>query len=105
MGKQCGDDFYDGKITMPVILAWQDSKAEERDFWTRTLGQQQYREGDLQMARDILSRHHAVERALAHAKIEAEAAIAALAPLGNTEENLLAQALVSGARFAAKRAY
>jgi len=46
-----------------------------------------------------------VERALAHAKIEAEAAIAALAPLGKTEENLLAQALVSGARFAAKRAY
>jgi len=105
MGKQCGDDFYDGKITMPVILAWQDSTAKERDFWTRTLGKQEYHEGDLQMARDILSRHHAVERALAHAKIEAEAAIAALAPLGKTEENLLAQALVSGARFAAKRAY
>ena len=69
MGKQCGDDFYDGKITMPVILAWQDSTAEERDFWMRTLSQQEYREGDLQMARDILSRH-SVERALAHAKLK-----------------------------------
>jgi len=105
MGKKCGDDFYDGKITMPVILAWQEGTAEERDFWTRTLSQQEYREGDLQMARDILSRHNAVERALAHAKIEAEAAITALAPLGKIEENVLVQALVSGARFAAKRAY
>jgi len=105
MGKKCGDDFYDGKITMPVILAWQEGTAEERDFWTRTLSQQEYREGDLQTARDILTRHKAVERALDHAKIEAEAAIAALAPLGKIEENVLVQALVSGARFAAKRAY
>ena len=102
MGKNSGDDFYDGKITMPVILAWQDGTAQERDFWTRTLSQQDYQTGDLQTAREILRRHRAVERALAHAKQEAEAAIAALSPLGQSE---VSSALISGARFAAKRAY
>ena len=102
MGKNSGDDFYDGKITMPVILAWQDGTAQERDFWTRTLSQQDYQTGDLQTAREILRRHRAVERALAHAKQEAEAAIAALSPLGQSE---ISSALISGARFAAKRAY
>lgn len=102
MGKKCGDDFYDGKITMPVILAWQDGSAAERDFWMRTLSQQDYREGDLQIARTYLANHNAVERALAHAKTEAEAAITALAPLGTTE---ISAAMSSAARFAAKRAY
>jgi octaprenyl-diphosphate synthase len=102
MGKKCGDDFYDGKITMPVILAWQDGNATERDFWIRTLSQQDYREGDLQIARSYLADHQAVERAVAHAKTEAEAAIAALAPLGETE---ISAAMSSAARFAAKRAY
>ena len=102
MGKKCGDDFYNGKITMPVILAWQDGSAAERDFWMRTLSQQDYREGDLQIARTYLANHNAVERALAHAKTEAEAAITALAPLGTTE---ISAAMSSAARFAAKRAY
>ena len=102
MGKNSGDDFYDGKITMPVILAWQDGTAQERDFWTRTLSQQDYQTGDLQTAREILSRHRAVERALTHAKAEAEAAIEALSPLGQSK---ISSALISGARFAAKRAY
>ena len=102
MGKKCGDDFYDGKITMPVILAWQDGNATERDFWMRTLSQQEYREGDLQIARSYLADHQAVERALAYAKTEAEAAIATLAPLGQTE---ISAAMSSAARFAAKRAY
>ena len=102
MGKNSGDDFYDGKITMPVILAWQDGTAQERDFWTRTLSQQDYHPGDLQTAREILLRHRAVEFSLAHAKAEAEAAIEALSPLGQSE---ISSALISGARFAAKRAY
>ena len=102
MGKKCGDDFYDGKITMPVILAWQDGNATERDFWMRTLSQQEYREGDLQIARSYLADHQAVERALAYAKTEAEAAITALAPLGTTQ---ISSAMSSAARFAAKRAY
>ncbi len=102
MGKNAGDDFFDAKITMPVILAWQDGSADEQAFWQRTLTNQDYRQGDLDKARQILDRHQAVRRALAAARDEAEAAIIALSPLADSP---LKQALTEAARFAAKRAY
>ena len=37
LGKTVGDDFRDGKITLPVILAFRRGDAEERAFWRRTL--------------------------------------------------------------------
>ena len=33
MGKNVGDDFHDQKITLPVILAWQDGSNDEHAFW------------------------------------------------------------------------
>jgi octaprenyl-diphosphate synthase len=37
LGKDVGDDFREGKITLPVILAFRRGKTEEQDFWRRTL--------------------------------------------------------------------
>ena len=39
LGKSVGDDFREGKITLPVILAYQRGNDEERAFWSRTVGQ------------------------------------------------------------------
>ncbi len=33
MGKDIGDDFRDGKVTLPVILAYSRGSAEEKKFW------------------------------------------------------------------------
>src|SRR6187399_3126742 len=33
MGKGVGDDFRDGKVTLPVILAYARGSSEERAFW------------------------------------------------------------------------
>jgi len=38
LGKTVGDDFHEGKITLPVILAFRRGDDEERHFWRRTLG-------------------------------------------------------------------
>ena len=100
MGKNAGDDFNDGKITMPVILAWQDADTQERAFWQRTLGDGDIHDGDLQMAQDHLRRHSAIDRSLDAAKAEAETAVAALAALA---EGPLKDALCEAAFFAAKR--
>src|SRR3954463_4325578 len=35
LGKTVGDDFREGKITLPVILAFRRGSAEERQFWRR----------------------------------------------------------------------
>ena len=100
IGKEVGDDFVDGKITMPVILAWQDSNAEERAFWQRTLGDGNIAEGDFQQAQALLQQHNAISRSLDAALAEAHAAANAVDILPDSE---LKSALISAAYFAANR--
>ena len=102
MGKNSGDDFYEGKITLPVILAWQDGDADERAFWQRTLGEGEITDSDLQTARACLARHEAVPRAVAYAREEIEKAITALDILA---DGPVKTALTAAALFAGKRAY
>lgn len=101
-GKNIGDDFYEGKITMPIILAWQDGDESEREFWQNRLGAPDICDGDLDKARAILAHHKAISRSLNAAREEAESAIMAIAPLASGQ---LKSALIEGARFAAGRAY
>lgn len=48
LGKDIGDDFRERKVTLPVILAYRRSQAEERAFWDRVIGHGEQREGDLE---------------------------------------------------------
>ena len=101
LGKSLGDDFSEGKTTLPVMLAFTDGDDEERAFWQRTLGEGEVGEGDLERAQSILARHDAVDRTLAEARRHADRAEACLAPL---EEGSVREGLVEAARFAASRA-
>ena len=74
LGKSVGDDFRDGKITLPVVLAFQRGTAAERRFWRRTLEQSEQREGDLARAIELLERHGALAESLARAGTYGEAA-------------------------------
>ena len=60
LGKSVGDDFRDGKITLPVVRAFQHGSGEERRFWRRTLERSDQREGDLAHAIELLERHGAL---------------------------------------------
>ena len=105
MGKNAGDDFIDQKITLPVILAWQDASGDERGFWQRTLGEADFRDGDLAAAQAILARHDAVNRSIAAAHDHAVKAGSALAPFMDDDRTApLARALADAALFAAHRA-
>ena len=100
MGKNAGDDFFDQKVTLPVILAWQDGTADERGFWQRTMRDGQFINGDLATAQTILARHQAIERAINVASDYAVAAIAALDPIAtDATRTRLIEALTSAARF------
>ncbi|HLS69128.1 MAG TPA: polyprenyl synthetase family protein [Kiloniellales bacterium] len=77
-GKALGDDFREGKLTLPVILAIEAGDEEERAFWRRCLEEGDQREGDLQQALDLLERHRALERAKKTARDFGELASQAL---------------------------
>ena len=67
-GKSVGDDFRDGKITLPILIAITRGNAEERQFWRRTLETGEQRPGDLDRAIRLLERRGALAETLARAR-------------------------------------
>jgi octaprenyl-diphosphate synthase len=61
LGKRIGDDFREGKMTLPVVYAAERATAAERSFWTRTIAEGRQHPGDFAAACEILDRTKAVE--------------------------------------------
>lgn len=78
LGKGIGDDFRDGKITLPVLLAIERGDDPERAFWKRTMEEDDQRDGDLEHAMTILARHDTLRDSMAEARRCADAARAAI---------------------------
>src|SRR5262245_58994120 len=75
LGKSIGDDFRDGKVTLPILLALARGDEEERAFWRRTLEEMDQRAGDLEHALHLVHRHGALTETLSRARTYAAAAI------------------------------
>jgi len=78
LGKNTGDDFREGKVTLPVILAVARGDAEAGEFWRRTIGKGKQEPGDLDRAMKHLAETGALDRTRAEARRHADTAIAAL---------------------------
>lgn len=102
LGKSIGDDFRDGKITLPVLLALDRGDAEERAFWRRTLAEMDQRPGDLECAIGLIERHGAGAETLRRARLYAAAAIEALSVFRDGAER---RALSEAAIFATERGF
>jgi octaprenyl-diphosphate synthase len=61
LGKAIGDDFREGKITLPVILSFRRGSQEERSFWKRTIVDGEIGDDDLEHAIGLMRRHKAIE--------------------------------------------
>ncbi len=68
LGKAIGDDFREGKITLPVILAYRRGNAAERAFWQRTIGEADINDGDLEHAVELMVRHKTIDASLERAR-------------------------------------
>ena len=102
MGKNAGDDFREGKITLPVILARETGDAAERTFWARVMGGGVAEAGDFERALSILRRRNAITRTLDFARVYAKAARDALADAPDTVWHT---ALIGLADFVVDRAH
>jgi octaprenyl-diphosphate synthase len=100
LGKNAGDDFREGKATLPLILAIARSGPREAEFWERVIGRKEQTEPDFRRARELLVGTGALDATLDLAADNAEAAKAALSlfPEGDWRE-----ALESLADFAVSR--
>ena len=67
LGKSVGDDFREGKITLPVILCFRRGGERERAFWKRTLSDGKIEDGDFDRAIALMKKHNAIEATLERA--------------------------------------
>lgn len=68
LGKSIGDDFREGKITLPVVLAFRRGDEAERAFWRRTMEEMDQKDGDLERAIEIMGRHNALRDSVERAR-------------------------------------
>ncbi|MDB5672288.1 MAG: polyprenyl synthetase family protein [Alphaproteobacteria bacterium] len=102
MGKGVGDDFRDGKVTLPVILAYARGDEAERGFWREAMTGSRASDEDLGHAVTLLRRHGAIDDTIARARTYGQRAIDALGPFpGGKAKAALAEAV----EFAISRAY
>lgn len=95
LGKAVGDDFREGKMTAPVIIALQNANAEERAFWVRTFAAREQTDSDLVRAQSILNRHNALDQGLALARDYAQKAREALAEAPDSDIRAALDALAA----------
>jgi len=79
LGKTVGDDFREGKITLPVLTAYAAGTEAERAFWRRTIEDSEQTDADLEEALRLMRRHGAIRATIDRAASFATLAKTALA--------------------------
>ncbi len=104
LGKAIGDDFREGKITLPVILSFARGTEEERSFWRRTQEELEQAEddSDLRHALELMEKHKALDDTIARAHQYGAKARAALQPFPDGD---LKQTMLEVIDFCIERAY
>jgi octaprenyl-diphosphate synthase len=102
LGKNVGDDFREGKITLPVVLCYRRGTPSERAFWERTLEKNKVSESDLETAIELMRKHHALDDTIKRAQHYGTMARDALALFPASP---MKQALEDAVEFCTSRSY
>ncbi len=102
LGKAVGDDFREGKITLPVVLAFLRGDETERRFWRRTMEDLDQKDGDLEQAKGLMERHGSLRDTVSRARHYGAIARDALGVFPDGREK---RALVDLVDFTIERAY
>ena len=102
MGKDAGDDFREGKMTLPVILAYARGSAEDRQFWKDAVEGRRDTDADLQHAVRLIRATRAIDDTFARARHYGQRAIDSIAGFANGGAK---DAMIEAVEFAVARAY
>jgi octaprenyl-diphosphate synthase len=102
LGKTVGDDFREGKITLPVILAFMRGSEDERVFWRRTLEDGTQSDADFAEAVRLMERHGTLADTFARARHYGAVARDAL---GLFADHPIKRAMIEAVDFAIERGY
>ena len=81
LGKNVGDDFREGKVTLPVVLSYRRGTNEDREFWKQAIEAGEANESALDKAIELMTRTGAIRDTVGRARHFGEIARDALAPL------------------------
>jgi octaprenyl-diphosphate synthase len=102
LGKAIGDDFREGKITLPVVLSFRRGTNEERQFWRRTLEAGETQDGDLERAIGYMTKYGAIDDTIQRARHYGAMACDALAIFPPSEAKT---ALLNAVEFCIRRVH
>ncbi|MBF0447967.1 MAG: polyprenyl synthetase family protein [Magnetococcales bacterium] len=102
LGKTIGDDFQEGKITLPVIHAYAAGSEDERAFWRLCLEDTNHPEGALQRAIQIIKDRGSLDYAMKRARALVEEAKTELMKFPASIER---DTMIKLADFAVDRSY
>ena len=85
MGKNVGDDFKEGKITLPLILAYGRSNKEEKKFLQKVVTEQNKDENNFKLTKELLNKYKCIEDTLIRANHFADVAINSLSIFNNNQ--------------------
>ena len=102
LGKTIGDDFKEGKVTLPIILAWSRGSEEEREFWRRTIEHLEQKDGDQDHAMALMVKHNTLEDTVERASHYGSMARDALGVFPDSD---IKESLIELVDFCIRRAY
>ncbi|MBO6704442.1 MAG: hypothetical protein JJ921_19035, partial [Pseudomonadales bacterium] len=92
----------DGKVTLPVIIAYANGDEDEKAFWRRCMEDQDFQDGDLDRAQTLIRKYDALDASMDRAREFGEKAIATLSRF---DDGAIKDAMVEAVEFCISRPY
>ena len=94
-GKEIGKDFFEGKVTLPVIIVYQKANSMERTFLINTFKKDMRNKKDLEEIQKLIKKYKALEATFKRAEYFVNVSYDALGIFENSEEKNILQNLTS----------